>query len=68
MRTCALKHPLIRLDIYHFRPMKRGHETRGMAGVGPVGGLRGSGSRAIAPAVPAAIIKPRPAFSPAAWF
>lgn len=53
MRTSALKHLLIRLDIDHFRPMKRGHETRGMAGVGPVGGLRGSGSRAIVPAVSA---------------
>ena len=41
MRTCALKDPLIRLDIDHFRPMKRGHEVRGMAGIGPVGGAVG---------------------------
>lgn len=68
MRTSALKHPLIRLDIDHFRPMKRGHEVRGKAGVGPVGGLRGSGSRAIALSVLAAIIKPRLAFSPAVRF
>ena len=29
LRTCALKQPLIRLDIYYFRPMKRCHEACG---------------------------------------
>ena len=48
--------------------MKRGHETRGMAGAGLLAGLPDTGSQAIALSILAAIIKPRLAFSLAVRF